>query len=373
MRVLHIVPTIARESGGPARSTQGLVMALRENGVEAWLLSMTPGEMPWLSGFDESAFLCADSRGYFAWKRIVRNAIEKLEPDLLHLHQIWTLDLHAAAVVAREMKIPYVLAPRGSLEPWALKHKWLKKWIARKVYQDRDLRYAVALHATASREADRFRELGFQNPIITSPNGVNVPQNLPPREHGCKRRALFISRMVANKGVLELVEAWGRVRPRGWECELVYTTANEDERMCERRVLERVHALGLDDDFVFTGALSDVEKWKAFRRADLFVLPTYTENFGIVIAEALYAGLPVITTKGTPWHEIEGSCGWWIDIGVEPLAKALQQVVDLSGDELFKMGEMGRKMVESSYMWKPIVMKMKEKYQKLRHLLDNES
>ena len=365
MRVLHIVPTVARESGGPARSTQGLVTALRENGVEAWLLSMTPGEMPWLSGFDESAFLCADSCGYFAWKRVVRNAIEKLQPDLLHLHQIWTLDLHAAAVVARERKIPYIVAPRGSLEPWALKHKWLKKWIARILYQNRDLRLAAALHATASREAERFRELGFKNPIITSPNGVNVPQVLPPREHGCKRRALFMSRMVANKGVLELVEAWGRVRPKGWECELVYTTANEDERLCERRVRERIHALGLDNDFVFTGALSDEEKWKAYRRADLFVLPTYTENFGIVIAEALYAGLPVITTRGTPWREIDGTCGWWIDIGVEPLVQTLQRAVELSDDVRCKMGESGEKLIEASYMWKSAVMKIRDAYQEI--------
>ena len=365
MRVLHVTPTIAQGHGGPARSTQGLVTALRQNGVEAWLLSMTPGEHPWLPEFDASAFLCSDSRGFCAWKRVVRNAVEKIHPDLIHLHQIWTLDLHAAAVVARERQIPYIIAPRGALDPWPLKHKWLKKWIARRVYQDRDLRLAGALHATASREAERFRELGFQNPIITSPNGVNVPQDLPPREHGCKRRALFMSRMVANKGILELVEAWGRVRPRDWECELVYTTANEDERKCERRVRERVHALGLDDDFVFTGALSDNEKWKAYRRANLFVLPTYTENFGIVIAEALYAGLPVITTKGTPWREIEGLCGWWIDIGIRPLEKTLQRAVDLSDDERFALGEAGRRMVESRYMWKSVAVKLREAYAEL--------
>ena len=365
MRVLHIVPTIARESGGPARSTQGLVTALRENGVEAWLLSMTPGEVPWLSGFDDSAFLCADSRGYFAWKRVVRDAIEKLKPDLLHLHQIWTLDLHAASVVARESGIPYIIAPRGSLEPWALEHKWLKKWIARRLYQDCDLRQAAALHATASSEADRFRELGFRNPIINSPNGVNVPCDLPPREHGLKRRALFLSRMVPNKGILELVEAWGRVRPEGWECELVYTMGNEDERLCERHVHERVSELGLNADFIFTGALSDDEKWKAYRRANLFVLPTYTENFGIVIAEALYAGLPVITTKGTPWREIEGTCGWWIDIGVEPLAHALQHAIKLSDDERRIMGEMGRKIVEANYMWGAVSQKLRKVYSEM--------
>ncbi len=365
MRVLHIVPTIARESGGPARSTQGLVTALRENGVEAWLLSMTPGEVPWLSGFDAATFLCAGSRGYFAWKRFVRGAIERIHPDILHLHQIWTLDLHAASVVARESRIPYIIAPRGSLEPWALEHKWLKKWIARRLYQDRDLRQAAALHATASSEAERFQELGFRNPIIVSPNGVNVPRDLPPREHGSKHRALFLSRMVANKGIFELVEAWGRVQPEGWECELVYTTANEDERLCERHVHERVSELGLNADFIFTGALSDEKKWNAYRRADLFVLPTYTENFGIVIAEALYAGLPVITTKGTPWHDIDGTCGWWVDLGIEPLAKVIRHAVDLPDAERCAMGEVGRKMIEANFMWNPVAINLRDVYQKM--------
>ena len=96
--------------------------------------------------------------------------------DLVHIHGIWSWKLHKVAVMCRKAGVPYVIAPRGMLEPWSLKQKGLKKKIARWLYQDRDLKLAAALHATAESEADQFRKLGFKNKIIVSPNGVNVPE-----------------------------------------------------------------------------------------------------------------------------------------------------------------------------------------------------
>ena len=363
MRVLHIVPTIARKSGGPARSTQGLVAALRENGIEAWLLSMTPGEIPWLAEFDAATFLCADSRGYFAWKRVVRDAIERIRPDILHLHQIWTLDLHAASVVARESGLPYIIAPRGSLEPWALKQKAFKKRMAMAIYQRHDLDCAVALHATSNAEAEQFKSLGLKASIFLSVNAVNVPDHLPvwSQHTDGKHRVLFLSRIHHKKGLLKLVQAWGRIRPVGWKVEVV----GFDTDGYLERCLSEADRLGIREDFICTGPLQDEAKWAAYRRADLFVLPTYSENFGIVVAEALYAGIPVITTKGTPWREINGTCGWWIDIGVEPLADALQQAIKLSDDERRLMGVEGRKIIEKNYMWKPVAQTLRKVYQEL--------
>lgn len=100
---------------------------------------------------------------------------EEVKPDVVHLHGIWVWQIHLAAKTARRMGIPYVVAPRGMLESWSLKAKWLKKRMARFLYQDNDLRRAAALHATAESEAEQFRKLGFKNPIVVSPNGVSVP------------------------------------------------------------------------------------------------------------------------------------------------------------------------------------------------------
>ena len=138
--------------------------------------------------------------------------------------------------------------------------------------------------------------------------------------------------------------------------ELVYTVSGEVEREYEAKVKARVKELGLEEKVIFTGALNDDEKWQAYSRADLFVLPTYSENFGIVVAEALWAGVPVITTKGTPWSELEERrCGWWIDVGVEPLVEVLKKSLVLSSKSLVEMGTRGRKLVQEKYTWEAVV------------------
>ncbi len=361
MRVVHVISGISRSGGGPSRSSQALVASLNGAGCEAWLLSCARGETAWVEGVTRFVAPAADERvGDFFVRQF-----EAIKPDLVHLHGIWQPQIHAAAKTARKMKIPYVVAPRGMLEPWSLAQKKWKKRLAMFLYQRRDLREAIALHATAASEGEQFRRLGFTQPIIESPNGVIVPRELPMRQVQAdgRRRALFVSRMHAKKGVLELVEAWAKVRPVGWVCELVYTKNGETELAYEALVKSRVAELGLEDLFIFTGPLLDDAKWTAYRRADLFVLPTYSENFGIVVPEALYAGIPVITTKGTPWGELETErCGWWIDIGVEPLAAALREAMALSDGEREAMGARGRALVEAKYQWPAIGRQMLAAY-----------
>lgn len=389
MRVLHLIESISRSAGGPSRSAQGLVAGLSRAGVEPWLMAIKKGDMPWIEGVIK-----------FVNGKLFEDVLLQAKPDLVHIHGIWNLELHRCVVICRRWNVPYVIAPRGMLEPWSLQQKWLKKRIARWLYQDRDLKCAAALHATAESEAEQFRKLGFKNPVIISPNGVNVPKleigekksalqlKLETPTKTAARRALFVSRMHPKKGVLELVEAWAKLSSvssvysevKNWTCELVYTINGDFEREYESKVKARVNELGLQDQFIFTGALNDDEKWKAYARADLFVLPTYSENFGIVVAEALYAGVPVITTKGTPWYELDGyansqlttqnsklKCGWWIDIGVEPLANALSEAMSLSPDELQSMGKRGHTLVEEKYTWDAVVKAMVKGYEEILH------
>ena len=367
-KVLHVIGGILRDSGGPSRSVQGLVAGLNAVGVETWLMTLNHGDEPWVDGVTRF-----ENGGEF------EEVVQRVEPDITHLHGIWSVALHRCVETCRRLGVKYVIAPRGMLEPWSLQQKWLKKRIARLLYQDRDLKCAAALHATAESEAAQFRKLGFKNPIIVSPNGVNVPNcQLAAKNAKGAKRVLFVSRMHPKKGVMELVEAWGQVVSggvgewRSWKVELVYTVNGDFEREYEAKVKDRVKELGLEDQFIFTGALNDDEKWAAYARADLFVLPTYSENFGIVVAEALWAGVPVITTKGTPWKELEDrKCGKWIDLpeeGSNPsdwptLVSALECMISMSDDERREMGKHGRKLVEEKYTWDAVVKAMVKGYE----------
>ena len=431
MKVLHIITGISRDSGGPSRSSQGLVAAECRMGVDAWIYSFDGAE-PWIEGVRRFRPQCAEL------------GVEELKQfDLVHIHGIWDPRLHKVAKMCRVANVPYVIAPRGMLEPWSLKQKWLKKRIARFLYQDKDLRCAAALHATAESEAEQFRKLGFKNPVIISPNGVNLPKgrgvrgqelgvrsnhgihgrhgnkSLESGDEGKERRVLFVSRMHPKKGVLELVEAWsrlgvrsqelgvskgdrGQLGVRDWVVELVYTVNGEFEREYEAKVKARILELGMsyqDTDgsihqpeiekpsnsdvhlhlsssphFIFTGPLNDDAKWDAYDRADLFVLPTYSENFGIVVAEALWAGVPVITTKGTPWSDLEEyKCGKWIDLPAEgsnpstweALDEALVSIMSMSDAERGEMGKRGKKLVEEKYTWEAVCSAMINGYKEI--------
>lgn len=246
-----------------------------------------------------------------------------------------------------------MISVRGMLDPWALKQKWLKKRIARFLYQDADLKRAAALHATAELEAQHIRALGFKNPLILSPNGVNVPPSFPspsPSTFISNRvhRALFLSRLHPGKGLLALAEAWARVKPQGWTMRVV----GPDSYGHKAVVVAKLESLGIRDQWQFVDMVDDERKWVEYAAADLFVHPSVSENFGLTIAEGLAAGLPVICTKGAPWRDIEERrCGRWIEIGVEPLAAALKEMTNCPSDELREMGARGRQLINEKYTW----------------------
>jgi glycosyltransferase involved in cell wall biosynthesis len=172
--------------------------------------------------------------------------------------------------------------------------------------------------------------------------------------------ALFLSRLHPKKGLINLIEAWSIVRPDGWDL----TIAGPDDGG-HRQVIEqliRTHDLAASVRLV--GSVPDADKWALYAASDLFVLPTFSENFGIVIAEALVSGLPVITTKGAPWSGLhQHGCGWWIEVGVEPLVDALTSAIRLSSCEREALGARGRAYIERDFSWAGITRKMLRAYE----------
>ncbi len=249
------------------------------------------------------------------------------------------------------------------LEPWALQHKGGKKRLALALYQRRDLATARVLVATAEQEYVNLRALGLRQPIAIIPNGVPLPDGdavlaRPPRPAGAPRTVLFLGRVYPVKGLLNLIDAWARVRPTGWRLQI----AGPDEAGHLVEVLARARQAGASEAVDYVGAVDGAAKSALYRSADLFVLPSFTENFGVVVAEALAHGLPVITTHGAPWADLPAfGCGWWIPIGVEPLAEALREAIALSDAERAAMGARGLAYVRR-YDWADIAAQMAAVY-----------
>lgn len=363
MRVLIICSSIARDVGGPARSIQGLAAALERNGVETHLLSLKPLDEPWVEGI--SHYRTAGKFGFRGVRAEVERAIDEIRPDIIHIQNIWMLNLHMAAVASRRKHIPYVLSLRGAISKWALSQSRWKKKLALLTYQGHDFNHAAALHATSEFEAERIRDIGYgYKTILVCPNGVNLPRELPEwdRPVGRKRKMLFLSRIHKVKGLVDLVQAWAKLNLPDWILEIV----GNDEDNYWPVVQSEINRLGIGNKIIRTDFLPDEQKWIKYRQADCFVLPSYSENFGIVVAEALYAGLPVITTKGTPWKDlVECNCGYWIDVGMKTLANALSRMVALSDEERMDMGVRGHKLIKERYSWNGIAKQLKSNYESL--------
>lgn len=283
--------------------------------------------------------------------RSLKEACRETDCRVIHTQDLWTPEVHLAAEAARQLGLPLVMSITGTLTPWALRHKAAKKKIGWRVYQKRDLAKAAVFHATSRREAADIRRLGLANPIAVIPLAVSLPESA---EFGARRpdgadrlrTVLYLSRIHEKKGLIHLVRAWDRLRPPGWRAVI----AGQDDFGYRAVLEEEIRQRGLVDAFSFRGFVSREEKDQLYREADLFVLPTYSENFGLVVPEALSRGLPVITTTGTPWEDLRTRrCGWWIETGDNPLAEALREACALSDGERKELGNRGRKLVEEEY------------------------
>lgn len=368
MRVVHTINSLRADHGGPSRSVTALCTALARQNVDMEIVTHRRGgdeAAPIQPDDDRVAVHFAEREpGYRAFLPGTTNFAQAIEASVegdtvVHDHGLWLPSNHAAARMAKRRTAPLVVSPRGMLTEWALGFNQAKKRVAWQLYQRRDLRSAALLHATSTAEADDIRRVGLRQPIALIPNGVDLPptQSVPLRDG--KRQALFLSRLHPVKGLMNLVQAWAQVRPEGWELVLAGPDADGYRAEVERAVQE----LGIAAETRFTGPVDDADKWDLYRAADLFVLPTFSENFGIVAAEALAAGVPVITTKGAPWQDLEThDCGWWIDIGVEPLTRALAEAVGLTDERRRAMGQRGRSLVGRKYAWSHVAEAMSRVY-----------
>ena len=345
MRIFLAGTSLLPDYGGPAFSVSRLAIALAQTGVEVglWAADQSTATTPLISS-GSSVYPIIGTE---------TEALEKFgRADVLHDNGIWLPHHRRLTKIAEARGIPRVVSTRGMLEPWAMKHKRAKKTLAWWLYQRQDLTRANCHHTTSETETQNVQRLGLGVQVRMISNGVDLPEpagvkNLPAKQAG-RRIALFLGRIYSVKGLPMLVEAWARVRPKGW----ILRIAGPDEAGHRGEVENAIAAAGLADKISFLGPISGQAKQLAFSEAELFVLPTYSESFGMAVGEALAHGLPVLTTKGAPWSMLpERGCGWWVDATVDGITEGLRKSTSQDSETLKVMGARGRELVAAEFGW----------------------
>lgn len=364
MRVLITATSCRPHYGGPAFFIANLASTLAEAGarVSLWAADGSAPESPLLNS-DKVTRLDGP----------IQTLVDAMnDADVVHDHGIWLRHNHKISVLATQMDLARLVTTHGMLDPWCFEHKGLKKKLAWKIYQKNDLRQTSLLHATSDVEAANLEALDLGVPISIIPIGVDIPDGVSSRSHSeirCPERvAVYLGRLHPVKGLPMLIEAWHRVRPSCWRLEI----AGPDVASHRQSLEEAVSLAGLDNTISFVGPKSGTAKQSFLLDADLFILPSHSESFGLAIAEALAHGVPVLTTTAAPWSRLEElRCGWSVPPTVDALAHALRNATAKPQESLQEMGMRGRDWVKQNLGWGQIAAMFLDRYDEcLAHRTD---
>ncbi len=368
MRVLHFIPSLSLKDGGTTTYMLQLAPALGKLcDLHVCILDTPASEnVTSIAG----ATLHKIPGSLYQWREMRRQwlaLLDTLFPDLFHVNccwmpqcallQFWFQSWDKRHHTERGER-PVFLSPHGMLEPWIIKrHYWSRKFPAMLLYQRRAVRSVTSVITTAESEKDHLLALNWNTRVKTLPLGVDVDAMQMKKEWRHVHSLLFMSRIHPKKGLELLIKALAAMKdmPNCPHLNIV-GDGDPDYVLSLKRMVE---TKGISQIVFFLGPVYGERKWQLLRDADLLVLPTYSENFGLVVAEALGVGTPVITTTGTPWRLLEEeACGWWISPSVEALHATLREVVSLDADQLEYKGRLGRRILSKRFSITEVAKKM---------------
>ncbi len=370
MRVGSLTASVSRQGSGVFHAVRHLAINTQNLGSKVEVFGLrdefTEADLPAWGSVSVRVHHVVGPRGFGFSPGLVRS-IQDSGIDILHTHGLWMYPSVASLMLCRRTQLPLVVSPHGMLDPWAVRNSAWKKKLATWLYEGAHLRGAACLHALCESEASCFRTLGLQNPICVIPNGQELPPDAAlekPREGSSlvpdRKALLFLGRLHPKKGVPNLLRAWAVCQKTEHEAtNWVMVVAGWDQDGHEGLLKRMVGELGIADSVMFTGPLFNGKKAHAFRRAEAFVLPSYSEGLPVAVLEAWGWRLPVLMTP--PCHLPEGfaeGAAVKADPDVASLTQGLRTLFAMSKSEREQMGARGRRLVEQKFSWPHVAEQM---------------
>ena len=367
--------------GGPPRSVQGLTATLTKNGVHCEIVTTQgqrtgtdPIQVP---GVDVHSF-DTDFLGNH-WTGHSVDLAEFIEEqvsrfDLVHIHEVWHYPCYVAWRSCRKHGIPYVVSLRDGMSAWSLRTKAVRKWIYRKLVQDRILASAAALHAITQTESEHLGALGYKSRKAIIPNGILVDpfMDFPDTSDFLakykalqgKRVVLFVGRIMKKKGLDILMRAFAAIADKFQDVALLIV--GPDEGGNQSKLEKFLHKADLSHRVVFTGLLTGHDRLAAFGCAEIFVLPSHSEVGSRVVLEAMASKLPVILSEGCQFSEVaEYQAGYITKLDNTSLAETIDTLLSLDRDRLVRMGGNGQKLMLEKFSWERMAGQMLNLYNEI--------
>jgi glycosyltransferase involved in cell wall biosynthesis len=389
MRILQIVPSLSLVYGGPSQMVLGLSGALARAGAEVTIVTtdsngdvgQAPLDVPLglpidQDGYQVIYFRCSPFRRY-KFSLDLLNWVDRhaADFDIAHIHALFSPVSSFAARTCRRNQLPYILRPLGTLDPADLRKKKQLKQLYAALLERPNLAGAAAVHFTSAQESRISERFGTTPPDLIAPLGVPVPpigtldRTTIRQELGVtddRPILLFLSRIEPKKGLDLLLPALEQLRSAGLDFQFVLAGANPQDPAYEQGIRQQFEASSIADCTSIVGFVTGDRKRAMLQAADVFVLPSYYENFGIAVAEAMVAGLPVVISDQVHiWENVLAADGGWVaPCEVVALADQLRQAL-VDPQERRRRGVKGRAYALEHYNWETIAQQMMPRYREL--------
>ncbi|MBV7258517.1 glycosyltransferase [Erythrobacter crassostreae] len=362
--VHHVVASIAEEASGPSYSVPALAMATADLGRKVAIHTVRGRTLPskevTVQTFKQDFATTPVLKSMLLSSDLRQTMMQLPGSSIVHGHGLWLMPNVSSAAIGARPDISVIHAPRGMLGANALRFSRQRKRVFWHLFQKQAAKHVACWHATSEKEISDIRDFGLRQPVALIPNGIDFP-NLKARSVRPERRTvLFLGRIHPKKGIDTLLRVWKSIEDKlpGWHLAIAGPDDNQyaDEY---KRYIEKEGAKTAK----IVGPVYGSDKVQAYRDAELFVLPTLDENFGMTVAEALVQETPAIVSHGAPWEGLEtNDCGWWHAIGEAPLRDALLDATSRTDEQRMALGANGRAWMQREFGWPSLANGMEDVY-----------